>query len=73
MQGSPFSVSVAPDAVSGETCVAYGDGLRYAVAGLQAMFTIEGRDAFQNFCQDQVLLLSVAGEDRFLLLCSPST
>jgi hypothetical protein len=51
VKGSPFDVAVLPDAVSGEACVAYGDGLRYAVAGLQAMFTIEGRDTFENLCQ----------------------
>lgn len=48
VQGSPYAVKITNAPISPTTTFAYGAGLRYAIAGYQAFFTIQSADDFGN-------------------------
>lgn len=52
ISGSPFSVLVAEGPLEGDQSEAFGEGLREAVAGQVAEFTVQARDAFGNVRSD---------------------
>ena len=46
--GSPFKLYVNPTTTCGPASGIMGDGLSYATAGIQAAFTIQARDVYDN-------------------------
>jgi len=48
VEGSPFPVRITNAPVASATSFAYGSGMRYAIAGYRAYFTIQAADDFCN-------------------------